>query len=74
MKSKSLNLITLLLCASLLQSCMTTYDAKGYPVQSVHPGVAVAGVVAAGALGYAISQNNNCYQGYRGYRPYCPYY
>ena len=40
-------------------SCMTTYDAYGRPVQSVDPGAAAAGAVAAGALGYAIGQNND---------------
>jgi hypothetical protein len=40
-------------------SCMTTYDAAGRPVQSVDPGAAAAGAVAAGALGYAIGQNND---------------
>jgi len=53
-------------------SCMTTYDAAGRPVTSVDPGAAAAGAVAAGALGYAIGQNNShdhyYYGGYR--RPY----
>ena len=40
-------------------SCMTTYDAAGCPVQSVDPGAAAAGAVAAGAIGYAIGQNND---------------
>jgi hypothetical protein len=51
-------------------SCMTTYDAAGRPVQSVDPGAAAAGAVAAGALGYAIGQNNDhdhYYYGGRGY-------
>lgn len=34
---------------------MTTYDAYGRPVQSVDPGAATAGVVAAGVLGYALA-------------------
>ncbi len=38
---------------------MTTYDAYGRPVQSVDPGVAAAGVVAAGALGYALANDND---------------
>jgi hypothetical protein len=59
-------------------SCMTTYDAYGYPVQSVDPAVAVAGVAAAGLVGYAVANNNNHYHGgyYGGgyyYRPR-PYY
>ena len=40
-------------------SCTTTYDAYGRPVQSVDPGTAAAGAVAAGAIGYAIGQNND---------------
>jgi len=52
-------------------SCMTTYDAYGRPVQSVDPGAAAAGAVAAGALGYAIGHNNSdrhyYYGGHGGY-------
>ena len=44
-------------------SCMTTYDAYGRPVQTVDPGMAVAGAAAAGLVGYAIA-NNNYYGGY----------
>ena len=40
-------------------SCMTTYDAQGRPVQSVDPGLAVAGVAAAGLVGYAAGNNHN---------------
>lgn len=40
-------------------SCMTTYDAYGRPVQSVDPGLAVAGVAAAGILGMAVANNHN---------------
>ncbi len=40
-------------------SCMTTYDSAGRPVQSVDPGVAVAGAAAAGLIGYAIANDNN---------------
>lgn len=57
-------------------SCMTTYDASGRPVQSVDPGLAVAGVAAAGLIGYAAANNNHhhhhgyydggYYGGYRG--------
>jgi hypothetical protein len=63
--------------AAASTSCMTTYDAYGRPVQSVDPGAAAAGAVAAGALGYAIGQNNDDrhyhghYYGYR--RPYYGY-
>ncbi len=39
-------------------SCMTTYDTTGRPVQSVDPAVAVAGVAAAGLIGYAATKNN----------------
>jgi hypothetical protein len=61
-------------------SCMTTYDQYGRPVQSVDPGVAVAGAAAAGLAGYAIANRNDdrhyhrhYHRGYyrRGYyRPY----
>ncbi|MEI8038214.1 MAG: hypothetical protein WCJ14_07465 [Verrucomicrobiota bacterium] len=40
-------------------SCMTTYDAYGRPVQSVDPGLALAGVAAAGLVGYAIANDNH---------------
>lgn len=40
-------------------SCMTTYDSYGRPVQSVDPGLAVAGIAAAGVLGYAAGNNND---------------
>lgn len=49
-------------------SCTTTYDAYGRPQQSVDPGMAVAGVAAAGLLGYALADNHNDHRGY--YRPY----
>lgn len=39
-------------------SCMTTYDAYGRPVQSVDPGVAVAGAAAAGLAGYALARDD----------------
>ena len=38
---------------------MTTYDAYGRPVQSVDPGVAIAGVAAAGLIGYALADDDN---------------
>ena len=50
-------------------------DAKGYAVEAepapapqpqrygVDPGLVVAGVAAAGLLGYAIGHNNGCYYG-----------
>jgi hypothetical protein len=40
-------------------SCMTTYDVEGRPMQTVDPGLAIAGVAAAGVLGYAIANNNH---------------
>lgn len=52
-------LITAGLLAVTATSCTTTYDAYGRPVQSVDPGAAAAGAVAAGAIGYAIGQNND---------------
>jgi len=52
-------------------SCTTTYDAYGRPQQSVDPGLAVAGVAAAGLVGYAIANNNDNHHHY--YRPApCP--
>jgi hypothetical protein len=51
-------------------SCMTTYDAYGRPVQSVDPALAVAGVAAAGIIGYAVANNNNDNY-YRAPAPYC---
>jgi hypothetical protein len=69
-------LIALLVCAAASVSCVTTYDAYGRPVQTVDPGMAVAGVAAAGLIGYAIADNNNHHHGYYG-GGYCaprPYY
>ena len=48
-------------------SCMTTYDAYGRPMQTVDPGLAVAGVAAAGLIGYAAANNNNHHHHDRGY-------
>ena len=53
-------------------SCTTTYDAYGRPQQSVDPGVAVAGVAAAGLLGYALADNHNDHHYNRPY--YRPHY
>lgn len=65
-------LVALVVCAGASVSCMTTYDANGNPVQSVDPGLAVAGVAAAGLIGYAAANNNNdnhyYYGGTRYYR------
>lgn len=53
--------------------CMTTYDAYGRPVQSVDPGVAVAGMAAAGLIGAAIANDNDHYHGhYHGGYYYAP--
>lgn len=49
-------------------SCMTTYDAAGRPVQSVDPGVAVAGVAAAGIIGYALANDNDRHHHHGYYR------
>lgn len=54
--------------ATLATGCMTTYDAYGRPVQSVDPGLAIAGAAAAGLVGYAIgNQNSYCNNGGRYY-------
>lgn len=55
-------------------SCMTTYDAAGRPVQSVDPGVAVAGAAAAGLAGYAIGSNHHDHYYYGGGYYRRPYY
>lgn len=47
--------------------CMTTYDAYGRPVQSVDPGVAVAGMAAAGLIGAAIANDNDHHHYHGGY-------
>ncbi|MEM7143797.1 MAG: hypothetical protein AAF591_01600 [Verrucomicrobiota bacterium] len=61
-------------------SCTTTYDAYGRPVQTVDPALAVAGIAAAGIVGYAIADNNrnDHYRGGkryydRGYQRPCRY-
>jgi hypothetical protein len=67
----------LIACIASSVSCMTTYDAYGRPVQSVDPALAVAGVAAAGLIGYAVANNQS--HGYCGgggyyYRSYHPCY
>jgi hypothetical protein len=53
-------------------SCTTTYDAYGRPVQTVDPGVALAGVAAAGLIGYAIADNNHSHHyNYSHHGNYC---
>lgn len=46
-------------------SCTTTYDAYGRPVQSVDPAIALAGIVAAGAIGYAIADDRSSRKSHR---------
>lgn len=48
---------------------MTTYDTYGRPVQTVDPGLAVAGVAAAGLIGYAVANNNDGGHHHRHYYP-----
>jgi hypothetical protein len=71
-------LCILLLATASSMSCMTTYDSAGRPVQTVDPGLAVAGAAAAGLVGYAIANNrddNHYYHGHGGYyRPRRAYY
>jgi hypothetical protein len=70
-KAFLLRLAALLSLAALSASCTTTYDAYGRPVQSVDPALAVAGVAAAGIIGYAIADNNR--GNYRGNNRYANY-
>lgn len=58
--------LSCVLFAMSTTSCMTTYDAAGRPMQTVDPAMATAGVVAAGLVGYALSENNNHHHGYHG--------
>ncbi|MFC7338416.1 hypothetical protein ACFQY0_14575 [Haloferula chungangensis] len=78
MKSHFSKLAALTLIPALATSCMTTYDAYGNPVQSVDPGVAVAGAAAAALVGAAVANNNDNHYYYgRPYhkpRPPRPYY
>lgn len=56
-------------------SCMTTYDSAGRPVQSVDPGLAVAGVAVAGLIGYALADDNDSHREYHHHhRPYPRHY
>lgn len=68
----------LLLAVGSSISCMTTYDSAGRPVQTVDPGLAVAGAAAAGLVGYAIANNRDDHHYYGGhggyYRPRRTYY
>jgi hypothetical protein len=56
--------VSLLVCVSSSVSCMTTYDAYGRPVETVDPGLAVAGIAAAGLIGYAAANNPSHYRDY----------
>ena len=71
---RRLPILALIAGLGLSSSCMTTYDSSGRPVQSVDPGLAVAGVAAAGLLGYAAANNNNHHNHYRGGYYDRPYY
>jgi hypothetical protein len=55
-------------------SCSTTYDSAGRPVQSVDPGTAAAGAVAAGVLGYAVGNNRSDNKKYYNRSDYSPRY
>lgn len=58
MKDAILRITASVCLIGLGTSCTTTYDAYGRPQQSVDPALAVAGMVAAGAIGYAIANDN----------------
>lgn len=47
---------------------MTSYDAYGRPMQTVDPGLAVAGIAAAGLIGYAAGDDRDRHysRGYHG--------
>jgi hypothetical protein len=60
-----LRLMALVGGVASFSSCMTTYDVHGRPVQSVDPGVAVAGVAAAGVLGYALANDKDHHHHHR---------
>lgn len=69
-------LAALVAAAGSSVSCVTTYDAAGRPVQTVDPGLAVAGVAAAGLIGYALGDDDDHhhrhYYGGHYRRAYCP--
>lgn len=71
-------IVAALAFACLATSCTTTYDAYGRPVQSVDPALAVAGIAAAGLVGYALADSNDNDHYHYHYRPYHrpppPYY
>lgn len=53
----------IILCVANSVSCMTAYDAQGRPIQTVDPAVAIAGVAAAGLVGYAAGNNRHHHHG-----------
>lgn len=59
MKTRIIAAVAALALAVTSTSCMTTYDAYGRPVQSVDPGLAVAGIAAAGLIGYALAEGDD---------------
>ena len=59
MRNFLLKSVTAACFVAFATSCTTTYDAYGRPQQSVDPALAVAGIAAAGLVGYAIAENNN---------------
>jgi hypothetical protein len=72
---RGIRVITLIATAAWMGmsvGCMTTYDSAGRPVQSVDPGLAVAGVAAAGLLGYALADGHG--HGHYAYGPPPPVY
>lgn len=68
MKTTFIHAIAAVLIAATTTSCYTTYDAYGRPVQSVDPGAAAAGALAAGAIGYSLGRHDDHDRYY--YRPY----
>lgn len=63
-------LISVAVMAVSSVSCMTTYDAYGRPQASVDPGLAVAGVAAAGLIGYALASDGGNCSSYSSYGSY----
>lgn len=66
-------LITVAVLAASNVSCTTTYDAYGRPQASVDPGLAVAGVAAAGLIGYALASDGGGCGPYTSYSSYTSY-
>ncbi len=56
--------VALIVPIGMSVGCMTTYDANGRPMQTVDPGLAVAGVAAAGLIGYAAGNNHHHHDNY----------